>query len=143
LRAELVVAALKMTLAHGRKISDEVLRVAESLLPIWLHSDRGVQFASSEFRETLTLAGIAQSMSGRGDCRDNAPCESRFGKLKSEWIYPHGVYATRKEAELAIVDYVEMIYNGELVHQALGYQTPNEFEKKYVDERWELTNTMK
>ena len=101
MRTELVVSALKMALARGRKITGE----------IWLHSDRGVQFASEMFRDALRLAGIGQSMSRKGDCWDNAPCESWFGKLKTEWIYPHGVYATRNEAELAIVEYIEMIYS--------------------------------
>jgi putative transposase len=129
LRAELVVSALKMALMRGRKIVGEV----------WLHSDRGVQFASSEFRDVLRLAGIEQSMSNRGDCWDNAPCESWFGKLKSEWIYPQDVFATHREAELAIVEYIEMFYNGKRVHQALDYQTPNEFEAKYFDTLLELT----
>jgi len=70
-------------------------------------------------------------MSRQGNCWDNAPCESRFGKLKSEWIYPHGVDTTRAEAELSIIEYIEMFYDSERVHQALGYQTPNEFEKEY------------
>jgi transposase InsO family protein len=67
----------------------------------------------------MPLAGIEPSMSGRGDCWDNAPCEGWFGKLKSEWVYPHDVYATRKEAEMKIVEYIEMFYNGERLHQAL------------------------
>jgi len=71
--------------------------------------------------------------------RNDAPCESWFGKLKTEWVYPHGVYATRNEAELAIVEYIEMIYNGDRVHQALDYQTPNECETKYFDEQFALT----
>ena len=133
LRASLVVSALKSALMLGRKIVGE----------IFLHSDRGVQFASSEFREALRLAGIGQSMSRAGDCWDNAPCESWFGKLKSEWIYQQDVFATRKEAELAIVEYIEMIYNGERLHQSLDYQTPNEFEANYFDEQLELTNTLK
>ena len=95
---------------------------------------------------TLRLQGIGQSMSRKGDCWDNAPCESWFGKLKTEWIYPHGVYATRNEAELAIVEYIEMIYNGDRVHQALAellrwwhWQTPNEVEAKYFDDQFALT----
>ena len=54
-------------------------------------------------------------------------------------VYPHGVYATLAAAELAIVEYIEMIFNGERLHQALGYQTPNEVEMKYFDEQFELT----
>ena len=56
---------------------------------------------------------------GRSTGGDNAPCESWFGMLKSEWVYPHGVYATRKETEFASVEFIEMFYNGERVHQAL------------------------
>ena len=129
IRTELVVSALKMALGRGRKLLGD----------IWLHSDRGVQFASEQFRDALQLADIEQSMSRKGNCWDNAPCESWFGKLKSEWIYPHGVYATRKEAELSIIEYIEMFYNSERVHQALNYKTPNAFEKAYYDARITLT----
>jgi transposase InsO family protein len=131
-RAELVVSALKMALMRGRKIVGEVL----------LHSDRGVQFASEQFRDALQLADIDQSMSRQGNCWDNAPCESWFGKLKSEWIDPHDVYATRAEAELSIIEYIEMFDNSKRIHQALGYQTPNEFEEKYGNEM-ELTTASK
>jgi transposase InsO family protein len=118
LRTELVVSALKMPIGRGRKIVGE----------IWLHSDRGVQFSSEMFREILELVGIEQSMSRKGNCWDNAPCESWFGKLKTEWIYPKGVYKTRHEAELSIIEYIEMFYNSERIHQALEYRTPNEVE---------------
>lgn len=123
MRTELVVSALRMALMRGRKIVGE----------IWLHSDRGVQFSSSMFREALKVADIGQSMSRKGNCWDNAPCESWFGKLKSEWIYPNGIYATREEAKLSIIEYIEMFYNSERVHQALGYRTPNAFESEYFD----------
>jgi transposase InsO family protein len=128
MRAELVVSAFKMALQRGRKFAGE----------IWLHSDRGVQFASEELRAALRLAGVAQSMSGKGDCWDNAPCESWFGKLKSEWIYPHEIFETHTEAELKIVEYIEMFYNSERLHQALDYQTPNEFEANYFASPFEL-----
>jgi len=129
MRTELVVSALRMVLMRGRKIIGE----------IWLHSDRGVQFSSEMFREALAVAEIGQSMSRKGDCWDNAPCESWFGKLKSEWIYPHGIYETREEAKSSIIEYIEMFYNSERVHQALGYRTPNEFETEYFDHEMELT----
>jgi transposase InsO family protein len=77
---------------------------------IWLYSDCGVQFSSSMFRDVLNLVGIEQSMSRKGDCYDNASCESWFGKLKVECIYPHGGYKTRAEAELSIIEYIEMPY---------------------------------
>jgi transposase InsO family protein len=129
LRTELVIEALRMPLARGRKIIGE----------IWLHSDRGVQFSSSMFRDVLSVAQIGQSMSRKGDCYDNAPCESWFGKLKSEWIYPNGIYVTREEAKLHIIEYIEMFYNSERVHQALDYCTPNEFEAEYFDREMVLT----
>ena len=129
LRTELVVAALRMPLMRGRKFAGD----------IWLHSDRGVQFSSAMFREALSVAQIGQSMSRKGDCWDNAPCESWFGKLKSEWIYPYGIYETREEAKTSIIEYIEMFYNSERVHQSLGYLTPNEFEAAYFDHEMVLT----
>jgi len=54
-------------------------------------------------------------------------------KLKAEWIYPHGIYVTR-EAKLHIIEYIEIFYNSERVHQALDYCTPNELEAKYFQE---------
>jgi len=122
MQTELVVSALQMALGRGRNIVGEVL----------LHSDRGVQFSSEMFREILKLVGIGQSMSRKGDCWDNAPCESWFGKLKTEWIYPNGVYATREAAKMAIIEYIEMFYNSKRLHQSLDYRTPNEVERERV-----------
>jgi len=122
LRTELVLDALRMTLGRGRKLVGE----------IWLHSDRGVQFSSEMFRDVLNLVGIGQSMSRKGDCWDNAPCESWFGKMKVEWIYPNRIFATRKEAELSIIEYIEMFHNSKRLHQALDYRTPNEVEAEYA-----------
>jgi putative transposase len=113
MKTELVVNALQMALGRGRKIVGEIL----------LHSDRGVQFSSAMFRDVLHLVGIGQSMSRRGDCWDNAPCESWFSKLKTEWIYPKGMYQTRQEAELSIMEYIEMFYNSTRLHQSLDYRT--------------------
>jgi transposase InsO family protein len=133
LRTELVVSALRMALGRGRKVVGE----------IWLHSDRWVQFSSEMFREVLNVTGISQSMSRKGDCWDNAPCESWFGKLKTEWIYPHGIYVTRREAELSIIEYIEMFYNSERPHQSLNYCTPNEFEREYFDRVSGLTLSLR
>jgi len=121
MKTDLVIAALKMVIGRGRKIADE----------IWLHSDRGSQFASSDFRKVLDDLEISQSMSRKGDCYDNAPCESWFGKLKTEWIYPNGIYKTREEAKLSIIEYIEMFYNSKRLHQALDYRPPNEAEAEY------------
>jgi len=131
MKTELVIAALQMVIDRGRKIADE----------IWLHSDRGVQFSSTDFRDVLNLLNIGQSMSRKGDCYDNAPCESWFGKLKVEWIYPDGIYKTRREAELSIIEYIEMFYNSQRLHQALDYCPPNEVEAEYYAKQGELTTT--
>jgi transposase InsO family protein len=80
-------------------------------------------------------------MSRKGDCYDNAPCESWFGKLKTEWIYPNGIYETHREAELSIIEYIEMFYNSKRLHQALGYRPPNEVEAEYFAKPRELTLT--
>jgi transposase InsO family protein len=78
-------------------------------------------------------------MSNRCDCWDNVPCESWFGKLKSEWIDPQDAFATRQDAELAIVETIAMFDNGKRIHQALDDQTPNACEAKYSDTLLELT----
>ena len=75
---------------------------------------------------------MEQSMSRKGDCWDNAPCESWFGKLKSEWIYPNDVFPTRSEAELSIIEYIEMFYNSRRLHQALDNRMPNEVEREWI-----------
>jgi len=122
MKTELVVNALQMAIGRGRTLVGE----------IWLHSDRGVQFSSEQFRDVLNLVGIGQSMSRKGNCWDNAPCESWFGKLKTEWIYPNGVYATREAAKMAIMEYIEMFYNSKRLHQSLDYRTPNDVERELV-----------
>jgi transposase InsO family protein len=129
MRTELVVSALQMALGRGRTIVGEM----------WLHSDRGVQFSSEMFRDVLNLVGIGQSMSRKGNCWDNAPCESWFSKLKTEWIYPKGVYNTRQEAELSIMEYIEMFYNSTRLHQSLEYRTPNAVEAEYLNRPKEWT----
>jgi len=73
------------------------------------------------------------------ECYGNAPCESWFVKLKAEWIYPKGIDATRREAELLIIEYIEMFYNSRRLHQALDYRPPNEVEAEYfADEKIDI-----
>lgn len=92
------------------------------------HSDRGVQYACSEF--TRMLNGnkyVAQSMSRKGNCWDNAVAESFFKSLKTEWTNRHK-YRSFREAALSVFEYIEGWYNVRRRHSALGYMTPNEFE---------------
>ena len=89
------------------------------------HSDRGVQYASEPYRAVLERHGITQSMSRRGNCLDNAPMESFFASLKTEHV--HQVrFRTREEAKTAVFEYVEIFYNRQRLHSAVGYRTPAE-----------------
>ena len=93
------------------------------------HSDRGSQYAASRYQSILRSHGISVSMSRKGDCWDNAPMESFFGKLKTERVY-HKDYRTRKEAKADVFDYIEVFYNRQRRHSSLGYLSPAEFEEK-------------
>ena len=92
------------------------------------HSDRGSQYASHAYRDLLKAHGIACSMSGKGDCLDNAVAERFFGSLKREWT-SHQDYDTRQEARDDIIEYIEMFYNSTRKHSYLGYVSPNDYEK--------------
>lgn len=92
------------------------------------HSDRGSQYASEDYRELLREHGIEQSMSGTGNCYDNAPVESFFDSLKTEEVADR-VYTTRKEARLRIVDYMERFYNRWRRHSANQGLSPVAFEQ--------------
>jgi putative transposase len=93
------------------------------------HSDRGVQYACSDFRELLADHQAIQSMSGKGNCYDNAVSESFFGTLKTELVY-FSRFRTRAEAREAIFDYIEIFYNRQRRHSTLGYLSPAEFERR-------------
>jgi putative transposase len=92
------------------------------------HSDRGRQYASYAYQELLKEYRITPSMSRSGNCYDNAYVESFFGKLKTELV--HGErYRSRLEARLSIFEYVEVFYNRKRRHSALGYRSPEQYEK--------------
>jgi putative transposase len=88
------------------------------------HSDRGSQYASHAYQDILADHGIVCSMSGQGECLDNAVAERFFGSLTREWT-AHHYYATRREASNDIVAYIEMFYNSRRKHSYLGYASPN------------------
>ena len=92
------------------------------------HADRGSQYARQAYRHLLAGHGILCSMSGKGDCLDNAVAERFFGSVKCEWT-SHGEYATRQEAKDDIIAYIEMFYNSKRKHSYLGYMSPNDYEK--------------
>ena len=99
--------------------------------PLIFHSDRGVQYASNEFREILKANSlITQSMSRKGNCWDNAVAESFFKTIKSELIYRR-TYSNRENAELDVFEYIEIWYNRKRLHSALGYKTPSQIENEF------------
>lgn len=93
-----------------------------------LHSDRGSQYCSRSYQELLNKHGFICSMSGKGNCYDNAVMESFYHTLKIELIYGQR-FLTREEAQLAIFDYIEVFYNRLRLHSSLDYQTPDDFER--------------
>lgn len=94
------------------------------------HSDRGSQYSSAEFRKSLKRNRIIQSMSGKGNCYDNAVAESFFHTLKTELIYWEK-YKTRKEAKSNIFTFIEGFYNRRRIHSYLNYLSPSNFELLY------------
>ncbi|MFC1478679.1 IS3 family transposase [Candidatus Margulisiibacteriota bacterium] len=95
------------------------------------HSDRGSQYTSYDFSKLLKLYQYKQSMSGTGNCYDNAVAESFFHTLKSEWIFFER-YKTRAEARTSIFDYIETFYNRERRHSTIGYVSPQKFEQDFL-----------
>jgi putative transposase len=91
------------------------------------HSDRGSQYASTEYRRMLDAHGLLCSMSRKGDCWDNAVAESFWSTLKSELIQ-QTTFATRAEARRAIFEFIEVFYNRQRIHSHLDYRTPVEHE---------------
>jgi len=92
------------------------------------HSDRGSQYCSDAYQALLSKSGFICSMSGRGNCYDNARMESFYHTLKIELIYGQR-YWTRSEAQTAVFDYIEIFYNRQRLHSRLNYQPPEEFER--------------
>ena len=117
LQSRLVVDALEM--AVQRRLPEEGLLS---------HSDRGSQYASAQYQRLLAKHGIECSMSGVGQCWDNAPMESFFATLKKELVH-HEDYQTRAEARRSIVEYIEVFYNAKRRHSSLGYVSPVAYEQ--------------
>lgn len=119
-----VIHALKKAVAR-RKPSSGLL----------IHSDRGVQYASRDFRTYLKKRGYIQSMSRKGNCWDNAVAESFFHTIKNQLIR-HRKFKDRHEAELALFNYIEAYYNRRRRHSSNGWLSPATFE--YRNEQYDL-----
>jgi len=91
------------------------------------HTDRGVQYASGDYRRALGEAGLIASMSRRGNCYDNATMESFWATLKLELVY-RSCFETHAQAQTQIFDYIEVFYNRQRAHSALDYHSPVDFE---------------
>lgn len=116
--SELVISALKQALTH-RSPKQGLMH----------HSDKGCQYTSKNFQELLKENNIIVSMSGTGNCYDNAAMESFFHTLKTEHVHFEN-YMTREQAMLSIFEYVEVFYNRQRLHSTLGYLSPAVYETK-------------
>ncbi len=112
----LVTAALRMALGR-RQVSAALLH----------HTDRGSQYTADDYLALLSAYGIAVSMSGKGDCYDNAMMESFFSTLRVECT-ERQPYATRAAARASVFEFIEVFYNRQRLHSALGYRSPADFE---------------
>ena len=92
------------------------------------HSDRGSQYASGDYQQRLEAAGARCSMSRKGNCWDNAPMESFFGRMKEE--IGETLFETKAAAGQAVFKYIELFYNPKRRHSGLGYLSPVEFEQQ-------------
>jgi transposase InsO family protein len=114
----LVMAAWNMALCHRQPPAGLIF-----------HSDRGVQYASLQHRQGLAAAQAIASMSRKANCYDNAVMEAFWSTLKLELIYRRErEFASLAEARTALFDYIEVFYNRQRLHSALGFQTPTNFE---------------
>jgi len=95
------------------------------------HSDRGVQYASTQYQSLLHSCGAAPSMSRKGNPYDNAIMESFLATLKTE-CFEKQIPKSRREAKLILFDYIETFYNRYRLHSSLGYQSPLEFERSFI-----------
>lgn len=124
MRTELVMNALTMAVQKRRPEAGLIH-----------HSDRGCQYASGLYQELLERNGMVCSMSGRGNCYDNAPMESFFGTLKVEIEIKRFERLSAEQAKTKIFRYIEVFYNRKRQHSSLGYLSPTQFETQLETQR--------
>jgi len=124
LEAELVALALKNALS---------LRQPDPGL--YFHSDQGSQYSSQAVQKPLAVIGAVPSMSGVGNCYDNATAEAFFSTLKTECFPLSNSFESKAQARRTIFEYIEVYYNNQRLHSALGYQSPRQYESGYQSEK--------
>jgi transposase InsO family protein len=118
-------------------VMESLLRAVEATHPpvgLVHHSDKGNQYRSLEYRRLLDRLGMKASMSGTGNCYDNAPMESFWATLKTELIF-HRHFATRHQAIREITEYIEVFYNRQRLQRQLDYLSPAAFERRYYEQQ--------
>ena len=120
LRTELVVAALEMAVGNRRPTTGVIH-----------HSDHGCQYTSLLFGERCAAVGIRSSMGSVGDCYDNAMMESFFATLECELLAQHTL-RTHAEARATVFEWLEVFYNRQRRHSALGYLAPEVYERTVI-----------
>ncbi|AKJ99444.1 transposase [Pseudomonas sp. Cab53] len=118
MRAELVCSAMQLAIAQRQPEPGLIA-----------HSDRGSQYAGTDYQNLLTRHGMRCSMSRKGNCWDNAVMERFFLNLKMERVWRKD-YANHGEAIKDITDYIVRFYNGRRIHSSLGYLPPNQYERQ-------------
>jgi putative transposase len=114
-------------------VSESLLRARAAKRPaggLIHHSDRGSQYCAHEYQQLLSQFDMRASMSGRGNCFDNAPMESFWGTLKQELIH-HRHYQSRREAIREITEYIEIFYNRQRRQERLGFLSPAAFTQRF------------
>lgn len=120
IRSELVVDALEMAVWNRRPGEDLIH-----------HSDHGCQYTSLLFGECCQAVGIRCSMGSVGDCYDNAMAESFFATLECE-LLARQPFRTQFKARTALFKYIEVFYNRQRRHSALGYLSPDAYERRWT-----------
>jgi len=113
---------------------EQALQRRQPTQSLYHHSDKGCQYTSQAFQELLAENDMICSMSGTGNCFDNAVVESFFHTLKTECVYFER-YENREQAKQSIFEYIEVFYNNQRRHSTLGYVSPAEFEQRYYQQQ--------
>jgi putative transposase len=124
LEAELVAVALK-----------NALMMRQPDPGLYFHSDQGSQYSSQAVQKPLAVIGAVPSMSGVGNCYDKATAEAFFSTLKTECFPLSNCFESKAQARSTIFEYIEVYYNNQRLHSALGYQSPRQYESCYQSEK--------